>query len=251
MTLSEFFSKSPGSLLLISELVLFWTLANYAVVPDPVRQMSRLSADNQPVPKFWTALLLIRSLAMALITFLIAGASTESISLALLLGTAALLLPIARRWWVAPDYGAELEIVASTLAVILIVACVVHWHLVAHRAWTALPFPEPKISALCLIAAIVVFNIRGATYVVRGILNKCWYPAHARARTPRAAAGIARCSSHRCRNRSSDSPRRRTLRRRFRDRCGRLGSRASSATVLSGNLSATPAPAAGRQPRAA
>lgn len=173
MTLSEFFSKSPGSLLLISELVLFWTLANYAVVPDPVRQMSRLSADNQPVPKFWTALLLIRSLAMALITFLIAGASTESISLALLLGTAALLLPIARRWWVAPDYGAELEIVASTLAVILIVACVVHWHLVAHRAWTALPFPEPKISALCLIAAIVVFNIRGATYVVRGILNKC------------------------------------------------------------------------------
>ena len=173
MTISEFFSNSPGSLLLISELVLFWTLANYAVMPDPVRQMHRLSADNQPVPKFWTALLVVRSLAMALTSFLVAGASTESLFLGLFLGTASLLLPIARRWWVAPNYGAELEIGASTLVMILIVDRVLNWDLVAHRAWTALPFPEAKTSALCLIAAIVTFNIRGATYVVRGILNKC------------------------------------------------------------------------------
>ena len=178
MTLAALSANAPGTLLLISELLLLWSLANYAVVSDPVRLMNRVSADNQPIPKFWSALLLVRSLAMALITFLIAGANTESLVLALGLGTASLLLPIARRWWVAPDYGAELEIGASTFVAILIVTCVVHWHLVrwhfvAHRAWAALPFPESTTSALCLIAAIVVFNIRGGTYVVRGILNKC------------------------------------------------------------------------------
>jgi len=173
MTLSAFYAQSPGSLLLTSELVLFWTLANYAVISDPVRLMNRLSAENPPVPKFWSAILIVRSLAMTLITFLIAGATSESLILGFFLGAASLMLPIARRWWVAPDYGAELEIGATTLVVILIVVCVVHWDLVGYRIWTPLPFPESKTSSLCLIAAIVIFNIRGATYVVRGILNKC------------------------------------------------------------------------------
>jgi len=178
MTLAALSANSPGALLLISELLLFWSLVNYAVVSDPVRLMNRLSADAQPVPKFWSVLLLVRSLAMALITFLIAGANTKSLFLSMCLGTASLLLPIARRWWVAPDYGAELEIGASTFVAILIVTCVAHWHLVrwhfvSHLPGTALPFPESTTSALCLITAIVIFNIRGGTYIVRGILNKC------------------------------------------------------------------------------
>jgi len=173
MTLAEFCAKTPGSLLLISELVLVWSLANYAVVSDPVRLMNRLSAEHQPVAKFWTVLLIARSLAMAVIAFLTAGATAKSFFLALTLCAASLLLPLARRRWVEADYGAELEIGATAFVVILIVACVVRWHLFAHRAWTPLPFPEPKASALCLVAAIVIFNIRGATYIVRGILNKC------------------------------------------------------------------------------
>ena len=178
MTLDALSANSPGALLLISELLLFWSLVNYAVVSDPVRLMNRRSADAQPVPKFWSVLLLVRSLAMALITFLIAGANTKSLFLSMCLGTASLLLPIARRWWVAPDYGAELEIGASTFVAILIVTCVAHWHLVrwhfvSHLPGTALPFPESTTSALCLITAIVIFNIRGGTYIVRGILNKC------------------------------------------------------------------------------
>ena len=178
MTLAALSANSPGALLLISELLLVWSLVNYAVVSDPVRLMNRLSADDHPVPKFWSVLLLVRSLAMALITFLIAGANTDSLFLGLCLGTASLLLPIARRWWVAADYGAELEIGASTFVAILIVTCVVNWHLVrwyfaARRAWITVSFPESTTSALCLIAAIVIFNIRGGTYVVRGILNKC------------------------------------------------------------------------------
>ncbi|HKF05061.1 MAG TPA: hypothetical protein VKB49_22265, partial [Candidatus Sulfotelmatobacter sp.] len=67
---------------------------------------------------------------------------------------------------------------ASTFVAILIVTCVAHWHLVrwhfvSHLPGTALPFPESTTSALCLISAIVIFNIRGGTYIVRGILNKC------------------------------------------------------------------------------
>jgi hypothetical protein len=173
MTIAALCAKSPGSLLLISELVLFWTITNYAIVTDPVRLMNRLSAENPPVPKFWSVLLLVRSLGVTLITFLIAGISTDSLFLGFFVGTATLLLPIARRWWVNPNYGAELEISVNAFIVLLTVACVLHWDLVAYRFWSALPFPEPKTSALCLVAAIVIFNIRGATYVVRGILNKC------------------------------------------------------------------------------
>lgn len=173
MTLSDFYARSPGSLLLISELILAWALANYAVMSDPVRLMNRVSAETQPVPRFWAVLLCARTLVMAVIVFLIAGADLESFFLALILGATSVLLPFARRWWIGADYGAELEITANALIVILIITCVVHWQLIAHRAWPPLPFPEPKVSSICLIAAIVIFNIRGATYVVRGILNKC------------------------------------------------------------------------------
>src|SRR5262245_53317802 len=83
MTLAVLSANSPGTLLLISELLLCWSLASYAVASDPVRLMNRLYAEDQPVPKFWSVLLLVRSLAMALITFLIAGANTEALFLGL------------------------------------------------------------------------------------------------------------------------------------------------------------------------
>ena len=173
MTLAELAVQTPGSMLLISELAMFWSLANYAVTPDPVRETKHIPAQRLAVPRFWTVLLILRSLSIGAAALLVAGTSAGSLLLAITLAAGSLLLPIARRWWVPAEYGAELEIGATASLLILIVFCVAHWHLVALRGWLALPFSETRKSAILLIAAIVTFNLRGATYVVRGVLNKC------------------------------------------------------------------------------
>ncbi len=173
MTLLELSAKTPGALLLVSELVLVWTIANYAIVGDPVQEANRSSVERLPIAKLWMVLLVLRSLGAGLLTVLVAGVRPGAVSLGLILATGSLLLPIARRWWVSSVYGAEFEISATVLLLIVIVACVVNWHLSALHHWMALPFSESRVSAVYLIAAIVIFNIRGGTYIVRGILNKC------------------------------------------------------------------------------
>lgn len=173
MILAELFGKTPGSLLLISETVLFWNLANYAITPDPVHGAKHSSTEKQVASKFWIASVIFRSLAVGAAVLLVAGTSKSSFMLALILVIGSLALPIARGWWVSPEYGAEFEIGMNGLLLILMVVCVSHWQLVAVHGWAALPFSETRASAICLITAIVLFNVRGATYVVRGILNKC------------------------------------------------------------------------------
>ena len=173
MTLVELSTKTPGSLLLISELILLWTITNYAIVSDPVQEANRPSVDRPPAAKLWTVLLVLRSVAAVLVTIAIAGVRPGTVFLGLLLATGSLLLPIARRWWVSPLYGAELETGATVVVLIAIVVCVVDWRLAAFYHWIALPFSESRTSAFYLIATIVIFNIRGGTYIVRGILNKC------------------------------------------------------------------------------
>jgi len=173
MTLLELSAKVPGSLLLISELILIWAAANYALVADPLQEANRSSVDRPPLSKLWTASLVLRSVGVGLLTIVIANGRPGAFLLGLFLAIGSLLLPIARRWWVSPAYGAEIEIGVSALLVTLIVVSVIHWHLVASHYRIALPFSESRTSALCLIAAIVIFNVRGGTYIVRGILNKC------------------------------------------------------------------------------
>jgi hypothetical protein len=173
MILADVPGKTPTSLLLVSQLVMFWTLANYAVTADPVQQTKNAISDKQPAPRFWAANVVLRSLLLGAITLLIAGFSSHSFFLALVLVAGALLLPISRRWWVVPRYGAELEIGINLFFVVAIVVSVQRWHLTIVHGWASLPFAEGRASSLYLITAIVVFNLRGATYVVRGILNKC------------------------------------------------------------------------------
>ena len=173
MTLLELSGKTPGALLLVSELSLVWAIANYAIVGDPVQEANRSSVERPPVAKLWIVSLVLRSLGAGLLTVLVAGVGPGAILLGLFLATGSLLLPIARRWWVSSVYGAELEISATLLLLIVIVACVINWHLSALQHWIALPFSESRTSAVCLITAIFIFNIRGGTYIVRGILNKC------------------------------------------------------------------------------
>ena len=173
MTLLELSAKTPGSLLLISELILLWNIANYGVAPDPVQEANRSTAERSPVSHVWIAMLALRSVTLGLLAAVIAGVRPGTVLLGLCLTAGALLLPVARRWWVSPVYGAELEIGSTVLILVLVIVWVIDAHLAAIHHWITLPFSETRTSALYLIAAIVIFNIRGATYIVRGILNKC------------------------------------------------------------------------------
>jgi len=156
-----------------SELTFLWTVVNYALVPDPVQEANRSSADRPTVASLWIVLLAFRSVIAGLVTVVIAGVRPGSLLLGLFLAMGSLLLPIARRWRVSPVYGAELEIGATALPLIVIAVWVVDGRLTALRHWIPVPFSESRTSALYFIAAIVIFNLRGGTYIVRGILNKC------------------------------------------------------------------------------
>ena len=172
MTLKEFSAAMPASLLLISQILLLWSIANYGIASDPVQETNRPSTETLKVPRLWLLLLMVRSCLVGVFLLIIAGPSKGALILTLLLIAGCLLLPVARRWWVPPTYGAELEIGTNGLFVVFTLTCVMHWHLKSLHNPT-LPFSETRISALCLIAAIAIFSIRGATYIVRGILNKC------------------------------------------------------------------------------
>jgi hypothetical protein len=101
---------------------------------------------------------------VGIVTVVVAGGRPGSVLLGLLLAVGSIVLPIARRWWIPPEYGAELEIAAAVFLVAVTIGGVIHWRLIALHRWTALPFSESRSSALCLIAAIVIFNLRGGTY---------------------------------------------------------------------------------------
>lgn len=173
MTIAEFYARAPGSLLLASELVMFWSVANYATTSDPVQETRNNPTEKRSITKFWATILLFRSVCLGIALLAIAGVGRGSVALAVTLVATCILLPLARGWWIAAKYGAELEIGAIVVAVLLIVGCVAHWHLTVVHGYIDLPFGESRTSALCLITAIVVFNLRGGTYVVRGLLNKC------------------------------------------------------------------------------
>jgi len=173
MTLSELSAKAPGSLLLMSELLMLWSAANYAVAADPVRATKRVPIPRRNPAPSWIAILIVRSVLLGIGVVVVAGTSAGSLLLAAALTGVSLILPLARLWWVGPEHGAELEITVAVLVVGFVVAGVVHWRLMALVQWTALPFSETRKAAFCLIVATVLFSVRGGTYMVRGILNKC------------------------------------------------------------------------------
>src|SRR5215467_13044187 len=92
MTLVELSAKMPGSLLLISELTFLWTVVNYALVPDPVQEANRSSADRPTVARLWIVLLAFRSVIAGLVTVVIAGVRPGSLLLGLFLAMGSLLL---------------------------------------------------------------------------------------------------------------------------------------------------------------
>src|SRR5262245_53954001 len=77
-------SIESRSYLFLGDLTLLWSLANYAVLADPVQETRRTSNETQRVPLWWPWLLAARSLAVGGLAILIAGISTGSLVLGFL-----------------------------------------------------------------------------------------------------------------------------------------------------------------------
>lgn len=151
---------TDGNFLLWAHTLLLWTLATY-VARDPADD------DTPSAARRWRMTVLLRAAIPAAVVAYLSG----SASLASLLLVSAVLLPAARSR-IPARYCAEIEVGANAVVIALSLLIIRGSNLDVDRAVFALPVPENRIAASCVIAALALFTVHGGTYIVRGILKK-------------------------------------------------------------------------------
>jgi len=168
MKLLDIARNHPGQLLFIAETLLLWSIANYGVVAD------LLPSDDAPSRKFvprWRAVVIVRSLAAA-IAVLFVGGFRAAWPITLIVSGSSIALPFVRRW-VRLARTAEVETASVMLTWSAIVGVSVHRGVSTASSLAWRPFPENDVASVCLITAVVLFNFRGGTHIVRSLLEKC------------------------------------------------------------------------------
>ena len=157
-----------ASVLLWAQVVLLWTVVNYLVGADPISE----PAEGAPIaPRKrtrWTAEVAVRSVAAGIVAVILAQGSGAWVLGGLLL-VLCLVLPLLRAR-VRPSLVGELELLLNAVFAGSSLAIVLRGRLVARYST---PWPANKVAAGCLIVALFLFVLRGGTYIVRGLLNKC------------------------------------------------------------------------------
>ncbi len=156
-----------SSMLLWGEVVLVWAAANYLVCADPVRDLVDGIPVSPPVRSRWIGIVVARSLAAAVLVAWFcdfASIALPALVLAFCIG-----LPLLRVR-VKPSYTAELETIVAAVFVAASSAMVFRGQLSSTHSP---PWPMAHVSAGCLIVALFLLALRGGTYIVRGILDKC------------------------------------------------------------------------------
>lgn len=149
--------------LLWSELILLWSFFAYAVASDPLPEDLR----NKSYPwRAWRNVLILRIVCVALL----AGLLTHSLVLTAWLSAITALHPWIRlrspRKWTA-----EFELASLISNLIFTGAFVRHLQLQSHLFLPA-ALDRAQLAACSLVIAILLFTVRGGTYVVRGCLRK-------------------------------------------------------------------------------
>lgn len=170
--------QTPASLLLWSGLVLVWVLVNYGPVRDPVGRQG-VAGQGGAALRAWRRRVAARSILGAGAVLFLVGPGLPAAVLSTLFLALALLLPELRRqcirrvpegrWW---ELRAEYELAANALFLLAAAALVGGRNLRPPVDPTALPGPAEALAAVALLAAAVVFLVRGGTQVVRGVLEK-------------------------------------------------------------------------------
>jgi hypothetical protein len=149
--------------LLWSELTLLWSFFSYAVASDPLPEDLQGKSFHWPA---WQKILIIRVMGVALLSGLIA----HSIVLTSWLAAITAIHPWVRlrspRKWTA-----EFEIAAVISNLIFTFAFVKHLHLQSH-IFILGALDREQLAASSIGIAILLFTVRGGTYIVRGCLRK-------------------------------------------------------------------------------
>jgi hypothetical protein len=149
--------------LLWSQLLLLWALITYGASSDPL-------PEDLPGGNFkwqtWQKVLIARVIAIA---FLVALLSHSMVLVAWLATSTAthpwIRLRSPRKW------TAELEIALVLSNIIFSFAFVRHFHLTPHVPLLS-QFAREHVAATMIVLAILLFTVRGGTYIVRGCLRK-------------------------------------------------------------------------------
>ncbi|HWC98719.1 MAG TPA: hypothetical protein VG456_18295 [Candidatus Sulfopaludibacter sp.] len=149
--------------LLFATTLLIWHAANYLLSADPISDDRRHSSPPPVRCLIWfTARALVAAALIAVLT------RPSGVWLAVSMFAGCFLLPVARWLWVPSAYLAELEIIGN--GAFAAIAC----FLIGHFGLEIGPFVHaaPWAAGYVFSAALVIFVVRGGTYIVRGVLNR-------------------------------------------------------------------------------
>jgi hypothetical protein len=156
--------------LLLSESLLCWQLANYAFFTDPVKEDWGARAAKEHARRNWFAGVLLRSVAAALLLACAGGFKGGQMPLSAVVLMGSLLLPWIRGL-VRVRYLVEFELAVNGLLVLFLWITASRWSSGAASLWWA-PLDVNKTSVILIGAAVLIYMVRGGSYLVRGILKK-------------------------------------------------------------------------------
>jgi len=146
-----------------AQLCALWSIASYAVAADPLPEDLLGRTFHW---RAWRKSLIIRVMGVALLSALLGHSIILSSWLAAITAIHPWIRLRSPRKWTA-----ELEIAAVISNLIVTFAFVKHLHLQSH-IFIPSAFDRGQLAASSLVIAILLFTVRGGTYIVRGCLRK-------------------------------------------------------------------------------
>jgi hypothetical protein len=149
--------------LMWSQLWVLWSIVAYGVTADPLPEDRYRGAFKWQA---WRRVLLVRIVVAAAFSYLIC----HSVIVSGWLATFAAIQPWVR-FKSHKKWTAELEILIVVLNLLFLLGFLRHSALQMH-GYLALPIALEKLSAISIVSGILLFVVRGGTYIVRGCLQK-------------------------------------------------------------------------------
>ena len=149
--------------LIWSELFALWSIVTYGIAADPLPE----DADGGTFQwQTWRWALLLRIVVAAVFSYCICHSVIVSAWLATLIA-----IQPWSRFRSPKKWTAELEILVVALNLLFVFAFIRHLDLHMH-GHLSLPISREQISAISIVSGVLLFVIRGGTYIVRGCLRK-------------------------------------------------------------------------------
>jgi hypothetical protein len=160
-----------------SELFALWSIVSYGITADPLPEDRSGGTFKWQA---WRRALVLRIVVAAVFSYLIG----HSVIVSGWLATFAAIQPWIR-FQGYKKWTAELEILIVVLNLLFVLAFIKHFDLQMH-VYLAFPISLEKVSAISIVSGILLFVVRGGTYIVRGCLRKTETLPQAKINSPAA-----------------------------------------------------------------